>query len=74
MTKRLRVHGTVLRTRPLEEKIALTRQFERYIAPQLETGCLVPMVNRVFPLKMVSEAHRYMESTANSGNIVLTLS
>ena len=73
MPKRLRVHGTVLRARPLEEKISLTRQFERYILPHLETGHLLPVVDRVFPLEDVSKAHQYMESNANFGKIVLTV-
>ncbi len=31
------------------------------------------MIDRVFPLEEVAEAHRYMESNANFGKIVLSI-
>ncbi len=71
MGKRLRVHGTVLRSRPLEEKAELTQQFARRLLPLFEGGRLTPVVDRVFALEEVAEAHRYMESNANFGKIVL---
>jgi putative PIG3 family NAD(P)H quinone oxidoreductase len=69
--KRLRIHGTVLRSRPLEEKVALTQEFARRILPQVASGRIVPVVDRVFPLAEVSAAHEYMETNANFGKIVL---
>ena len=71
MGKRLRVHGTVLRSRPLEEKAQLTQQFVQRLLPLFASGRLAPVVDRVFPLEEVAEAHRYMESNANFGKIVL---
>jgi putative PIG3 family NAD(P)H quinone oxidoreductase len=73
MGKRLRVHGTVLRARPLEEKIALTQQFRRHVLPLLADGRISPAIDRVFPLEEVGEAHSYMESNANFGKIVLEI-
>ncbi len=72
MRKRLRVHGTVLRSRPLEEKAALTQAVSHHLLPLFESGRLRPVVDRVFPLAEVAEAHRYMESNANFGKIVLS--
>jgi putative PIG3 family NAD(P)H quinone oxidoreductase len=71
MRKRLRLHGTVLRARPLEEKAALTQQVVRHLLPLFEAGRLAPVVDRVFPLAEVAESHRYMASNANVGKIVL---
>ncbi len=73
MPKRLRVHGTVLRSRPLEEKIGLTQQFRKHVAPLLERGEVQPVIDRVFRLEEAAEALRYMESNANFGKIVLTV-
>ena len=73
MPKRLTVHGTVLRARAVEEKIALTNQFKRHVLPLIEAGSLAPVVDRVFPLADAAEAHRYMESNANFGKIVLAV-
>lgn len=69
--KRLRVVGTVLRSRPLEEKIAVTQLFARQVLPLLERGALRPVLDRVFPLDDAAEAHRYMERNENFGKIVL---
>ena len=73
MGKRLRVHGTVLRARSLEEKATLTQEFARRVLPHFESGRIVPVIDRVFPLDEVAEAHRYMESNANFGKIVLRI-
>jgi putative PIG3 family NAD(P)H quinone oxidoreductase len=71
LNKRLRVIGTVLRSRPLEEKAAATRAFEKSVLPHLARGAIRPIVDRVFPLAEVAQAHAYMESNANVGKIVL---
>lgn len=69
--KRLRVIGTVLRPLPLTEKIALVEQFKHFALERFADGRLVPVVDRVFPLEEAPAAHRYMESNANIGKIVL---
>jgi putative PIG3 family NAD(P)H quinone oxidoreductase len=71
--KRLRVFGTGLRARSLEEKIALTQQFKREVIPLLASGHVRPVVDRVFPLEQAAEAHAYMEANLNFGKIVLSM-
>lgn len=73
MRKRLTVVGTVLRTRPLEEKIALVQAFARTMLPLLASGRLAPVVDRVLPLDEAAAAHAAMERNENFGKIVLTL-
>ncbi|MEE3249127.1 MAG: zinc-binding dehydrogenase, partial [Chloroflexota bacterium] len=71
--KRLQVTGTTLRGRSIEEKLAVTTQFKRHVLPHLVSGSMNPVVDRSFPLEEVAEAHRYMETNANFGKIVLTI-
>lgn len=71
LNRRLHVIGTVLRSRPLEEKIAATRAFETSVLPHLARGAVRAVVDRVFPLDAVAQAHAYMETNANVGKIVL---
>ena len=71
--KRLRLHGTVLRSRPIEEKIALTNQFKRHVLPLITSGAIKPVVDCVYPLADAAEAHRHMETNANFGKIVLAV-
>ncbi len=73
MPKRLRVQGTTLRSRTLQEKIDLTGQFRKHVLPLLADGRMTAVVDRSFPLDRAAEAHEYMESNANFGKIVLTM-
>jgi putative PIG3 family NAD(P)H quinone oxidoreductase len=69
--KRLTIRGTVLRARPLEEKITVTRAFAAQVVPLLARGVVRPVVDRVFPLDQIAAAHRHLESNATFGKVVL---
>jgi len=73
MRKRLTVVGTVLRSRPLEEKIELVQSFARTMLPLLATGRLRPVVDRVLPMDEAAAAHAAMEANENFGKIVLRI-
>ena len=73
MRKRAEVIGTVLRPRPLEEKIRATRAFARDVVPLLAAGRVKPIVEAVFPLERVREAHQRLESNDSFGKLVLAL-
>jgi NADPH:quinone reductase-like Zn-dependent oxidoreductase len=74
MHKRAEVRGTVLRARPLEEKILAARALQIHIAPLLESGTLRPVVDRVLPLERASEAHAVMQRNETFGKVVLEVS
>ena len=69
--KRATLVGTVLRGRPLEEKIAVTQRFEREALPFLADGTCRPIIDSRYALADAPEAHRHMETNANIGKIVL---
>jgi putative PIG3 family NAD(P)H quinone oxidoreductase len=73
LSRRLTLTGSVLRSRPLEEKIALVQDFSRRILPLFACGVLEPSVDSVFDLAEVAEAHGVMERNENFGKIVLTI-
>jgi putative PIG3 family NAD(P)H quinone oxidoreductase len=73
MYKRGAIHGTVLRSRPLEEKIALAKQFTREILPLFARGELRPEIDSTFPLGDLAGAHHHMESNANFGKILIEI-
>ena len=70
---RISVLSTVLRSRSLEEKIALTDRFRADVLPALEAGELVPVIDSVLPIEDVRDAHEHMEANANIGKIILRL-
>lgn len=73
LAKRAALIGTVLRARPLEEKIALTQQVAAELLPRFDDGSLRPVIDSRYPLEAIAEAHRYMESNANVGKILVDL-
>lgn len=73
MDRRGRIVGTTLRSRPLEQKIALTQEFARRVVPWFEAGRLRPVVDTVFPLGEIRKAMERMASNAGFGRIVLTM-
>jgi len=74
LTKRAQITGSVLRSRPLEEKAALARAFARDVLPSIESGAIVPVIDCVMPMAEIAAAHRRMESNDNFGKIVLSWS
>lgn len=73
LTRRIHWVGTVLRGRPIEEKIAVTRRCEHDLVPLYESGVLRPVIDRVLPLERVGEAHEHVAANANVGKVLLTL-
>ena len=73
MSKRLTIKGTVLRARPLEEKIAVTQMFADEVVPLLATGKIKPVVDSEFPLAEVRKAHERLESNQTFGKVVLKI-
>jgi putative PIG3 family NAD(P)H quinone oxidoreductase len=73
LSRRLRVIGTMLRGRPLEEKIAAVQALGRNLVPLFARGALRPTVDRVFPLAEAAAAHAYVASNAGFGKVVLSV-
>lgn len=71
LRKRVRIFGTVLRARPLEEKLAAMRAFEDQVVPLLARGKIAPVIDRAMPLAEAAAAHARMASNDSFGKIVL---
>lgn len=69
--KRLTIVGTVLRARPLEEKIAATRRFASEVVPWLARGLVRPVIDRVYAWSDVRQAHERVASNAGFGKIIV---
>ena len=74
LRKRLHIIGTVMRARSLEEKIATTTAFGQEVVPLLAQGSIQPVIDSVFPLEKIQDAHRRLESNETFGKVVLTMS
>ena len=71
IAKGLKIQGYLL-----DEIASAPLKLERakqYIYDGLDSGKLVPIIDRVFPLEQIVEAHRYMESNQQKGKIIVTV-
>jgi len=73
MSRRMKIIGTVLRSRALEEKIAATEAFASDVIPLLTAGKLCPVIDSAFPLAEVQAAHRRVEANETFGKVVLRM-
>jgi len=71
MRKRATLTGTTLRARPIEQKIAITREFAAQMLPHVAAGRLAPVIDSRYPLAEVASAHARMAANANAGKLVL---
>jgi len=73
MAKRASIHGSTLRSRPLEEKCLTARALERNVLPLFATGCLrVPIVD-TYPLERASDAYARFGRGGKLGKIVILM-
>ena len=71
LSKRLKIVGTVLRSRSTKEKAEATREFVAEVLPFVAAGKIKPNLDEVFPVEAVREAHEYLESNCSFGKVVL---
>jgi len=71
MIKRQQIIGSVLRSRPIEEKGAIIKSFRDQVLIYMESGSITPLVHQVFPLSEAAAAHQLMEQSGHFGKIVL---
>ncbi|MEZ4656532.1 MAG: NAD(P)H-quinone oxidoreductase [Caldilineaceae bacterium] len=71
MGKRLRMIGSVLRSRALAEKVTIKENFMARFWPQVEQGVLKPIIDSVYPIAQANEAQARMAQNENIGKIVL---
>lgn len=71
LQKRIRIIGTTLRARPLQEKAEIIRQTVDRVMPLLERGQLALNVTKSFEFSELTTAHKYFDSGKHTGKIVV---
>lgn len=74
MQRRLRLIGSVLRSRTLDEKIAIKDAFMTQFWSSLKTGSIQPIIDSVYPIAEANAAQQYMAENRNTGKIILKVS
>ena len=73
MQKRLSLTGSTLRPRPSAFKAELARSIEEAVWPVIAQGRYKPVVDKLFSLEDVVEAHRRIDGGEHIGKIILTV-
>ena len=71
--KRLRIIGSVLRSRSLEEKTEITERFKEDIWPLLLEGRVTPVIDTVLSITRVADAQQVLSENRNIGKVVMTV-
>ena len=71
--RRLRLIGSVLRSRSLEEKTAIARKFTKRFWPLLVAGNIKPIIDTILPITRTEEAHEILAQNRNIGKVVLSV-
>ena len=73
MVKRQQIIGSVLRSRPVKDKAAIVEEFTKIALPKFADRTIVPIIEKVFGIDEVVEAHQMMEEDKHFGKIVLKI-
>jgi len=71
MARRLILTGSTLRARSIGFKSLVADELARAVWPHVEAGALRPVIDSVFLLEQVADAHRRLESGEHVGKVVL---
>jgi NADPH:quinone reductase len=71
MGKRATMVGTVMRARPIEQKIVLARTFADRVVPAFAAGQLRPVIDGLYPPEQAADAHRRMEENETFGKLLI---
>lgn len=71
VAKRLRVIGSVLRSRSLAEKLAITEAFKAQILPAIAGGTMRAVIDSVYAITDAEQAHAHVAANRNFGKVVL---
>jgi NADPH:quinone reductase-like Zn-dependent oxidoreductase len=73
MAKRGRIHGSTLRSRPIEEKAIAARLVEKMVLPGFASGDLAVPVAATYPLDEAAAAYERFKAGGKLGKIVLEM-
>jgi len=71
MLKRLTLTGSTMRSRSVEEKARIAAELRARVWPLLEAWRVRVLVDRVFPLVDVRQAHKHLERGRHIGKVIL---
>ena len=73
LMKRITLTGSTLRAQTFAQKTVMVEEIMEHIFPHLESGELKPIIDSIYPLEQVEQAHGHMEGGQHMGKIILKM-
>ena len=73
LMKRITMTGSTLRAQTFAQKSVMVEEILSRIFPLLENGKIKPMIDSIYPLDQVEQAHGHMQSGQHMGKIILKM-
>ncbi len=73
LMKRITMTGSTLRAQTFSQKSVMVKEILTHIFPLLENGKIKPMIDSIYPLEQVEQAHAHMQGGQHMGKIILKM-
>jgi putative PIG3 family NAD(P)H quinone oxidoreductase len=73
LMKRITMTGSTLRAQTFAQKAVMVREIMEHIYPHLESGRIKPIIDSIYPLEQVEQAHGHMEGGQHMGKIIIKI-
>jgi len=73
LMKRITLTGSTLRAQTFAQKTVMVEEIMEHIFPHLESGDIKPIIDSIYPLDQVEQAHGHMEGGQHMGKIILKM-
>ena len=73
MMKRITMTGSTLRAQTFTQKAVMVQEIMEHIYPYLESGRIKPIIDSIYPLEQVEQAHGHMEGGQHMGKIIIKI-
>lgn len=73
LLKRITMTASTLRAQSFEQKAVMVREIMEHIYPHLESGTIKPLIDSIYSLEEVEQAHGHMEGGQHMGKIILKI-
>jgi NADPH:quinone reductase-like Zn-dependent oxidoreductase len=73
LVKRVTMTGSTLRAQTAAQKTVMVKEIMEFIYPHLESGKIKPLIDTIYPLEEVEQAHGHMQGGQHMGKIILRI-
>ena len=73
LSKRLRLFGSTLRSRSDKEKASIIDSFKERFWPELLEEKIKPIIDTIYPIQKIDEAHERLRTNSTIGKIVIEI-